>query len=167
LRRSLAALALLPIAVPGVVTGIGLASLWNAGPLAGWHGPVVWIGCAARFAAFAMGAMVAALLQVDRSLEEAAAVAGASWWQGMRHVVVPLIRRGMLAGWAIVFILSMREVATSMLVHPPGRDTLAIQLFQMMHYGADAQVAALGVILIVVTVLVVALVARPILAGDE
>ncbi len=190
----LAALALVPIAVPGVVTGIGLAALWSSAGFAhwlprgelmlpggrlwevDWRAIVVPIGytarfaafaMTARFAAFAMGATVAALLQVDRSFEEAAAVGGASWWQGMRHVVVPLIRRGMLAGWAIVFILGMREVATSILVHPPGRDTLAIRLFQMMHYGADAQVAALSIILIVITLACVGVLAWPILSTKD
>jgi len=184
-RWPLAGLALAPIAVPGVVTGIGLAALWNLARLgdclpqtwlalpgghvweADWGAAVIPIGYAARFAAFTMGATVAALLRVDRSFEEAAAVGGASWWQGMRHIVVPLIRRAVLAGGVIVFVLGMREVATAILVHPPGRDTVAIRLFQMMHYGADAQVAALSIILIAVTLLCVGLLARPILAAED
>lgn len=181
-RWPLTAIALVPVAIPGIVTGIGLAVLWNRAAVLHWlpqtwlalPGGYVWavdwrsvvmpIGYAARFAPFAMGAAASALLQMDRSFEEAAAVAGASWWQRMRRVVVPLIKRGIIAGWAIVFILGMREVATSILVHPPGRDTLAIRLFQMMHYGADEQVAALSIILIAVTLVAVGLVARPLLA---
>jgi iron(III) transport system permease protein len=50
-----------------------------------------------------------------------------------------------------VFILSVGELGTTLLVIPPGRETIVIKIYNLMHYGAEQMVAALCVILIVIT----------------
>jgi len=51
----------------------------------------------------------------------------------------------------------MREWAASVIIRPPGGDTLAVQLFELLHYGAEELVAALAVILVVITLVPVGL----------
>lgn len=155
-RRFAALASALPVAVPGALLALGLLIIWSrpwllGGLEAAQRWPLVPLCFAARFAPFAIGAIAVVLAQVDVSLEEDALLAGASLPQLARHVVIPLAKRGILAGAAIVFILGMREWAGSVIIRPPGGDTLAVQLFEMLHYGAEELVAALAVILILVT----------------
>jgi iron(III) transport system permease protein len=55
-----------------------------------------------------------------------------------------------MAGFFIAFILSLGELGTTLLVIPPGRETIPIKIYNLMHYGADQLVAALCLILIVI-----------------
>jgi len=161
--RRLAALAAgLPVAVPAALLGLGFLIIWNrpwlfGGLEAAQRWPLMPLCFAALSAPFAIGAVAAVLAQIEVSLEEDALLAGASLSQLGRYVVIPLARRGILAGAAIVFILGMREWAASVIIRPPGGDTLAVQLFELLHYGAEELVAALAVILVVITLVPVGL----------
>jgi len=55
-----------------------------------------------------------------------------------------------MAGFYLVFILSFGELGTTLLVIPPGTETIPIKIFNLMHYGADQMVAALCLILIAI-----------------
>jgi iron(III) transport system permease protein len=53
-----------------------------------------------------------------------------------------------LAAFFIVFILSFGDLAATLLVVPPGKETAPIRIYNLMHYGADEMVSALSVLLI-------------------
>ena len=53
-----------------------------------------------------------------------------------------------MAAFFIVFILAFGELGTTLLVMPPGRETIPIKIYNLMHYGAEDLVAALCIILI-------------------
>jgi len=53
-------------------------------------------------------------------------------------------------GFFIVFILSFGELGTTLLVIPPGRETIPIKAYNLMHYGADQLVAVLCVSLVAI-----------------
>jgi iron(III) transport system permease protein len=164
-RSFTAALAVLPIALPGAVVGIGLVWLFNKPWLFGnlpsaWRWPELPLAYAARFTPYAVGAVAVAFAQIATELDDAAAVEGAGWWQTLRRVLMPLSWRSVFAGAAVVFVLGMREIAASVLLYPPGNDTITMQVFQMMHYGADEQIAALCLMLVGVTLVPLAVLAR-------
>ena len=68
-----------------------------------------------------------------------------------RVAVWPWVRGAFVRAAAAVAILSLGEVVSSKLVQPPGRQSFAQELFNAMHYGADATVAAMCLIQIAVT----------------
>jgi len=160
-RRSVIdCLTLLPFAVPASVLGIGLIKLWSSLSATGVYGTaaIVIIGYIARFSPVAVRAISASIRQVDPQLEEAARIEQVGWVRRAWRILIPLTRPGLALAWSAVFILSMGELAATMLVVPPGGATISIRIETLMHYGAGQVVAALCLMTIAATLIPVALV---------
>jgi iron(III) transport system permease protein len=144
---------LLLFAMPGSVLGIGLVSLWNRpGTSFIYATPVIiLLGYLAQYTALTSRITVGALAQIPAAMEEAAQVAGAGWWRRMVWIVAPLARQGLMAAWLVAFIFCLRDLGISMLVYPPGRDTLPVRTFTLMANSPAHLIAALCVILIAAT----------------
>src|SRR6516165_3673505 len=89
----------------------------------------------------------------SRRAARAGAGGGASWIATLRSIVAPLASRGLLAAWLISFVFALRDVAISIVVYPPGADTLPVRILTLMANGAPSLIAALCIILIAVTLL--------------
>jgi iron(III) transport system permease protein len=59
-----------------------------------------------------------------------------------------MLKQNVLAVFFIVFVLSLGELSTTLLIIPPGRETIPIKIYNLMHYGAEQEVAALCLILV-------------------
>jgi iron(III) transport system permease protein len=146
-------LGLFLLALPGSVIGIGLISLWNTKPTSFvYANPAILIlGYVAQYSILPMRVMSASLSAVPRSLEDAARLTGAGWLMTMRYIVTPLVGRGLLAAWLIGYVFSVRDIAISIVVYPPGSDTLPIRILTLMANGAPSLIAALCIVLVVIT----------------
>ena len=100
-----------------------------------------------------MRTVSASIAAVPRSLEEAAWLSGAGWLATLRHIVAPLAGRGLLAAWLISYVFCVRDVAISIVVYPPGYDTLPVRILTLMANGAPSLIAALCIILMAITIL--------------
>jgi iron(III) transport system permease protein len=153
----------MPYAVGGTVLGIGLIKLWNQmwlfNAIYGTSLMIV-LGYMARFAPFAIRPIAASLKQIKPTLEEAAALSGASWLRTLLRVVIPLSASGLVTAWGLSFIFCMGELDTTILIYPPGSITLPVRIFTLIHYGQQEVVAGLCVILIVLTLLPLLLLER-------
>jgi iron(III) transport system permease protein len=147
-------LAFLLLALPGSIIGIGLISVWNtAATNFIYSSPVILVlGYLTQYAILPMRVVSASLAAVPRSLEEAAWLSGAGWFITLRRIVAPLASRGLLAAWLISYVFSLRDVAMSIVVYPPGYDTLPIRILTLMANGAPSLIAALCIILIAITI---------------
>lgn len=157
-RTPLELLSQVPFAVPPVVLGIGLIQLWNR-PTTDWlYGSVAMLvlGGTAHFVPFAVRAVHANLQQIDPRLLEAGRLAGAGTWRVALRIALPLLRNGLLAGFFIVFVLSFSELGVTLLVTPPGIETIPIKIYNLMHYGAESTVSALCLILAAIQALMAA-----------
>jgi iron(III) transport system permease protein len=155
LWRGIDALALFLFTLPGTVVGIGLISLWNT-PTTNlvYRTPaIIILGYLAQYAVLPTRMISARLERVPASLEQAAQLCGANWFMTLRHIVVPLAKRGLIAAWLIGYVFCLRDLGISMVVYPPGSDTLPVRILTLMANGAPSLIAALCVILIVVTLL--------------
>jgi iron(III) transport system permease protein len=155
LWRSVDALALFLFTLPGTVIGIGLISLWNT-PMTNviYGSPAILIlGYLAQYTVLPMRITSASLESIPRSLEHAAQLGGASWFMSLHYILVPLAKRGLIAAWLISYVFCLRDIGISMVVYPPGSDTLPVRILTLMANGAPSLIAALCVILIVVTLL--------------
>src|SRR5207244_9774668 len=88
----------------------------------------------------------ASLRQVDPSLEESAQILGASWTQTMGSVTLPLIWRGLFAGWILVFVPVIQELSASILLFSRDSITLAVAIYNLYETGHAEPVAALALV---------------------
>lgn len=155
LWRSVDSLTIFLFALPSTVIGIGLISLWNrpwtdfvySTPL------IIILGYLAKYTALTSRIAVTQLAQIPPSMEEAAQVAGAGWFRRMAFITAPLARRGLLAGWLVGYIFSLRDTGITMLVYPAGHDTLPVRIFTLMANGSPQLIAALCIVMTTATLL--------------
>jgi iron(III) transport system permease protein len=139
-------------AIPGTVLGLSLILLYNSyAPWIYGTAAMVVLGYLLRYLPQAVQGSAAALSQVDPDLEEAARGLGRSNWQALREVTIPLIRPGMLAGWMLVFISSIKELAATLLLRPAGFDTLPVRIWIATIEVNFAEAASVSLILIATT----------------
>ena len=79
--------------------------------------------------------MQAAIRQVSGELEESSRTHGATWLATMRLITLPLIRRGVVATFIIVFALSARDLTIPLLLYSGGTHTLTVALLQFYESG--------------------------------
>jgi ABC-type Fe3+ transport system permease subunit/DNA-binding beta-propeller fold protein YncE len=145
----------LPFFIPGVLIGIALIKIFNRPPVLVMFYQSVGICLLAlviRYFALALTAARHAVASVDSDLTDAAKLEGASRWQMVRFVVWPQIAPQMCAAWYVVYLLCLWDVESIVLVQPPGGETLALKIFNLLHYGYAAQVSALCLILLVLAI---------------
>ncbi|MGH7363437.1 MAG: ABC transporter permease, partial [Candidatus Methylomirabilales bacterium] len=137
-------------AIPGTVLGLGMVGFFSG--IFPWLYPtagVVMAGYLVLFLTPALQAVKAALAQLPVSLEEAARTLGRGSLATFREVTFPLIRPGLLGGWLLVFILCMRELAATLILRPPGFDTLPVRVWiRTMDVGPEPGAAALALALV-------------------
>jgi len=150
--RFLDLLALLPFAVPGTVLGIGLILLWNRSWAQWLYGSslILLIAYLAHFIPFTIRIMAANIKQIDIKLEEAAYLASSSWFTTVRKILLPLLRPGLFLSFFLGFVLCFGDLAAPLLVMPPGRETVPIKIYNLLHYGADQMVAALCLVIVLI-----------------
>lgn len=142
-------------AVPGTVLGLGMVGLYHTFLPSVYSSPlVVALAYVCLFSAPALQAVRAAFEQLPPSLEEAARSLGRGPIGAFREVALPLVGPGLLGGWVLVFILSMRELAATLVVRPPGLETLPVRIWTYtVDVGPDPRAAALALALVALVAL--------------
>jgi ABC-type spermidine/putrescine transport system permease subunit II len=105
------------------------------------------IGYIARFAPLAILIVYEAVRRIDNSQIEAAQNLGANAAHIGRTIMLPLLAPATLATYALLWALCGGELSTSVLVNQPGGQTLPVPIFNQMHIGSTAEVAALSLTL--------------------
>ena len=104
-----------------------------------------------RFFPQGLSGVESALERVSPRLEEAARGLGRGPLDTLREVTVPLARSGVLAGAALVFLSSMKELPATLLLRPIGFDTLATEIWKLTSVGAYSRAAVPALTLIAVS----------------
>jgi iron(III) transport system permease protein len=128
-------------AIPGVIVALGIIFLFNR--YIPWIYQTYFIICIAlvvRYLPQAMQSVSSSLSLVSPNLDEASRNLGYGTLMTLKKVILPLIAPGILAGGALVFVSSMKELPATLLLRPPGFDTLAIRIWvetsESMYYAA-------------------------------
>jgi iron(III) transport system permease protein len=157
-RGLLDSVTFLPIVFPGVVLGSALLLTYLALPVPIYGTALILlIAYVTKFLPYGIRYNKVAMVQIHTELEESARMSGATWWQGFSRVTLPLLKPGMLAGFIYIFILATRELSTSILLYTPGKEVLAITIFELYDNGQTGAVAAIGVMMILALVGIVML----------
>ena len=149
--RVLERLAVVGNALPGIVVALSL--VFFGANYAGWAYQTLALllfAYVVRFLPQAIAAAAATLRTVDPQLEEAARGLGRGRTRAFTAVTLPLVRGGFLAGAALVFLSTMKELPATLLLKPIGFDTLATEIWSetsVAAYGAAAPSALLLVVL--------------------
>ena len=161
-RDAITFLLVLPIALPGVVTGIALNSFFNNNPIHGLP-PSLWtivIGHATFCIVVVYNNVLARLRQTQTSLTEASMDLGADGWQTFRFVTLPVISTALIAGGLLAFALSFDEVIVTTFT-AGAQNTLPIWILGNLRLGQQLpQVNVVVFFVIVMTVLPVTIAQR-------
>lgn len=144
-------LGMLPFSVPGSVIALGVILAWSGKFGINLYNTIwiILVAYIARYMAFSLKANSAALEQVHDSLVEAARACGATMWQALKDIVLPLVRPGMLAAFFLIFLPSLRELTVSILLYAPTTRTIGVAIYTLNEDGETVVSAALaGVALI-------------------
>lgn len=114
---------------------------------------VLGIVYASMFLAQATSAAKASLLQVNPALEDASRSLGRGPIATYFKVTFPLMARGLLAGGALVFVTTLKELPATLFLSPPGFTTLAVRIWSAADEGFFARAATSSLILIAVSIL--------------
>lgn len=158
-REAISFLVVLPIALPGIVTGIALRSAFGLAdiPFSFW---TIVVGHATFCIVTVYNNVIARLRRTSGSLIEASMDLGANTFQTFRHVVLPNIATALLAGGMLAFALSFDEVIVTTFTAGQ-QSTLPIWIFSQLVRPRDRPVTN------VVAVLVIAITAIPILLAHR
>jgi ABC-type Fe3+ transport system permease subunit/DNA-binding beta-propeller fold protein YncE len=139
------ALLWLPFLVPGVLLGLALIAVFNRPSFVLFYQSIgiVLLALLIRYLGLGWLAVSRAAQSVDPDLTDIARLNGATRWQMLRYVQWPQIAPRVGAAWYIIYLLCLWDVESIILVMPPDGETLAVLVFNLLHYGHNAQVNAL------------------------
>ena len=152
--RTIDPLLLFLFTLPGTVIGIALITFWNTPSTNIVYATtlIVLFGYLAKYTALTARISLATLAMVPPSMEEAAQMTGAGWFQRMIHIVIPLTRHGILGAWVVASLFILRDISITILLYPPGHDTLPVRIFTLMANGSPQLIASLCIVMIAVVV---------------
>jgi len=146
----------LPVAIPGLV--IGVAYIWAWINLPGGVYGSVWIlalAFVARFIPDTVKSLSTSLLQVHRELEEASLICGRGRFYTIRRIILPLIAPGLVSSMSLLFILSIRELGSSLFLYSSRSLPMSVLLVNLYEGGDFGVTAAFSVVQTLILVAVV------------
>jgi iron(III) transport system permease protein len=139
----------LPIGIPGIILGLGFLILAVRTPLYStlW---IILIAYVAHYFPLAMRTMAATFVAINPELEQSARASGASWWQTMRYVLLPLLKPALIAAWLMLFVIFVRELGSTILLYGQGTETISVALVALgdRNFGFVAALAMVQLVLL-------------------
>ena len=140
-------LVLLPLILPGIITGLSLLMLFNEAKVKLSLLTIV-LGHGTALISVATTEVFAGLQKLDRSQEEASLDLGANYWQTFVRVTLPNLKLSIIGAALLIFTLSMDEIAVSFFLI--GRDnTLPLEIWGRLRRGITPEINAISTIIFV------------------
>jgi iron(III) transport system permease protein len=144
--------------IPGIVLAIGFYAAYAPPPLALYGtAAILVLAFTTRFLPIAYANASAAMRSFNPEMEEAVRILGGTRLTAMRRVIAPLLKRSLIGAWLLVFIPATRELSAAIFLYGPNTRTMSVMLFDLSEEGNFEHLAALGLLLLVATVAIVAL----------
>jgi len=160
-HRLLAFLATAPLAIPGIVLGVGLFLAYTRPPLILYG--TLWILLLAYVTIELPAAyqqMQSAYRAVQPELEDASRILGATRLQALRHITAPLLRTSVIATWCFIFVSVVRELSAAVILFTSQTKVVSVLIFDLKESGDLGAIAVLGLSMLVMTFAVVIFVNR-------
>src|SRR5882724_2826436 len=160
-HRLLGFLATAPVAVPGIVLGVGLFLSYTRPPFVPYG--TLWILLIA-FVTIALPAayqqLQSAFRTINPDLEEASRILGATRLQALSHITAPLLRTSVIATWCFIFVGVIRELSAAIILFTSETKVISVLIFDLNESGDLGAIAVLGIIMLVITFAVVTAINR-------
>lgn len=143
-------LTMLPLVFPAIILGVAFLNIFVNMPLP-LYGTLlsVIIASSVRYLSYGMRYAYAGALQIQPDLEGQAAISGASRASVFWRIVLPLLAPTLINSWLLIFLLSVQAVSLPLLLVGPGSEVMAVTLFELWQNGQVTELAAMGVLWIV------------------
>jgi iron(III) transport system permease protein len=164
LRKTLPVVILYPRAIPGLIIGIGF--FWTflvTGALGDFFRQSIWgimVAFCIRNIPFAYVVMYPTLARIGEELDRAGRSVGASWWRTCRSIVLPLLRPALFASFILMFVEILNDYDPALFLVKPGTEVIGTTMLSSFIQGMIGPVAALAMVQVAVTVVVLAIGAR-------
>jgi iron(III) transport system permease protein len=145
-RRTVDVITVLPVAIPGIIIGLGY--LWSWITLSvGIYGTlwIIILAFISQFSPQGVRAISTSLVQIHPELEESSRLCGARFAYTMWRVVLPLARPGIFAAMILLAILSFREVATALFLYTSNTQVFSLAMFDFWLRGSTNLVAVMAI----------------------
>lgn len=154
LGKAVEVIGLLPEMLPGIVLVIGIMLFWNqiynVIPLYNTLGIMI-LAYVVLFLPYTVQYVTSSFTQISDSLEAAARVFGGSPMYIFRRVTLPLIMKGVFAGWTMTFIIAFRELVTASLIAPPNTLVVSTYIVREFEQGSVSVGMAMAVLCVLFT----------------
>lgn len=169
-RDAVNLLVVLPIALPGVVTGVALSNTYSSildpiGIQLGYFGMIIAHGTFCIVMVF--NNVLARLRRMNQSLEEASMDLGAGMWETFRLVTFPQFRSAFIAGALLAFALSFDEVVVTIFTAPPGVDTLPLWIMNQMGRPNEASLVNVAATVLILLSFIPVYFSQRLTRGDD
>ena len=146
-RGAIDLISTVPVAIPGLVVGVAYLWAWIGIP-GGLYG-TIWIlalAFIARFMPDTVKALSTSFMQIHRELEEAAWVCGKGTLATIASIVLPLARPGVIASMTLLFVLSIRELGSSLFLYTSDTMVMSVLLLDYYEGGNVGKTAAFSLV---------------------
>jgi iron(III) transport system permease protein len=149
-------LTLSPVIIPGIVLAICFYSAYAGAPFYLYgSSAIIIIAFITRFLPIAFVSVGSGIRSINPELEEAVRILGGNRLMVLRRVVAPLLKKTLLGAWILTFVLATRELSTAVFLSGPETRVISVLTLDLSEQGRYEILAAMGVVLLVVTTLVV------------
>ena len=159
--RALGFLATAPVAIPGIVLGVGLFLSYARPPFVLYG--TLWILLIA-FITIALPAayqqLQSAFRSVHTDLEDASRILGSTRLRTLRDITAPLLRTSVIATWCFIFVGVIRELSAAIMLFTSETKVISVLIFDLNESGDLGAISVLGLIMLVITFAVVIAVNR-------
>jgi iron(III) transport system permease protein len=160
-RNLLEYVAMLPLAVPAIVLGLGLLWTWLALPVPIYGTlAVLVIAFVAVFLPQGYRGVSASIIQLDKDLEDSAVMLGARRHRAITSITAPLLRVGLSSTFLLLLMLSMRELTAALFLFTSDTRLLSIAIFDAYDNGSFQSAAELSLLYCVVIAILAVLARR-------
>lgn len=153
-KKLLEGISLLPEMLPSIVLIIGIMLFWNAIykilPLYNTLGIMI-LAYVVLYLPYTVQYVTSAFTQINPHLLEAGRSFGASPHYVFRHITLPLISRGIIAGGMMIFIIAFRELVTASLIAPPNTLVVSTYINREFEQGSVSSGMAMAVLCVLIT----------------
>ena len=150
--RVLGFLATAPIAIPGIVLGVGLFFSYTRPPFVLYG--TLWILLIA-FVTLALPAAYQQLQSAFRSvhpeLEDASRILGATRLRSLWQITAPLLRTSVIATWCFIFVGVIRELSAAIMLFTSETKVLSVLIYDLNESGDLAAISVLGLVMLMIT----------------
>lgn len=145
---------LLPEMIPNIVLVIGLMLFWNkiyrVIPLYNTLGFMILV-YVVMFLPYSIQYVSSAVMQIGNNLQAAGMICGGSKLYIFRRITLPLVMKGIISGWMMIFIISFRELVASSLISPPNVLTVSTFIVREFEQGSVSTGMAMAVICVLLS----------------